>query len=130
MNKERFEELSEALRQAKAVRRGEAAPSRVWSVTRGSNGQLHRRQLDPKRVSARTAGGVGKDHCGHADAVAAVAKQICGTARHFRQDAAQLGTGAAQADGRGAGAVARGVAASRSGFGRSDGVKKEAATDK
>ena len=48
MNKERFEELSEALRQAKAVRRGEAAPSRVWSVTRGSNGQLHRRQLDPK----------------------------------------------------------------------------------
>jgi putative transcriptional regulator len=48
MNKERFEELSEALRLAKAVRRGEAAPSRVWTVTRGSNGQLHRRQLDPK----------------------------------------------------------------------------------
>ena len=48
MNKERFEELSEALRQAKAVRRGEAAPSRVWSVTRDGNGQLHRRQLDPK----------------------------------------------------------------------------------
>jgi putative transcriptional regulator len=48
MNKERFEELSEALRQAKAVRRGEAAPSRVWSMTRGKNGQLQRRQLDPK----------------------------------------------------------------------------------
>jgi hypothetical protein len=48
MNKERFEELSEALRQAKAVRRGEAVPSRVWSVTRGSNGLLRRRQLDPK----------------------------------------------------------------------------------
>ena len=48
MNKERFEELSAALRQAKAVRRGEAAPSRVWSVTRRSNGQIHRRQLDPK----------------------------------------------------------------------------------
>jgi putative transcriptional regulator len=48
MNKERFEELSEALRQAKAVRRGETAPSRVWSVARGSNGHLHRRQLDPK----------------------------------------------------------------------------------
>ncbi len=46
--KERFEELSGALRQAKAVRLGEAAPSRVWSVTRGSNGQLRRRQLDPK----------------------------------------------------------------------------------
>ena len=48
MNKERFEELSEALRQAKAARRGEAAPSRVWSVTRDSNGQVQRRQLDPK----------------------------------------------------------------------------------
>ena len=52
MNKERFEELSEALRQAKAVRRGGAAPSRVWSVTRNDNGQLHRRQLDPKDISA------------------------------------------------------------------------------
>lgn len=49
MNKERFEELSEAIRQAKAVRRGEAAPSRVWSVTRNGRGQLHRRQLDPKK---------------------------------------------------------------------------------
>ncbi len=48
MKKERFEELSEALRQAKAVRRGAAAPSRVWSVTRGKDGQLRRRQLDPK----------------------------------------------------------------------------------
>jgi hypothetical protein len=44
----RFEELSEALRQARAVRWGEAAPARVWSVTRGNGGQLHRRQLDPK----------------------------------------------------------------------------------
>ena len=48
MNKERFEELSEAIRQAKAVRRGQAAPSRVWTVTRGKDGQLLRRQLDPK----------------------------------------------------------------------------------
>jgi putative transcriptional regulator len=48
MNKERFEELSEALRQAKAVRRGEAAPARVWNVARGKDGQLHRRQLDPE----------------------------------------------------------------------------------
>ena len=47
MKKERFKELSEALRQAKAVRRGEAAPARVWEVTRGTDGQLHRRQLDP-----------------------------------------------------------------------------------
>ena len=49
MNKERFEELSEALRQAKAVRRGEAAPSRVWNVTPGKDGKLHRRQLDPRK---------------------------------------------------------------------------------
>ena len=48
MNKARFEELSESLRQAKAVRRGDAAPSRVWNVTQGKDGQLHRRQLDPK----------------------------------------------------------------------------------
>jgi len=48
MNQERFEELSEAIRQAKAVRRGEDAPSRVWNVTRGKDGKLHQRQLDPK----------------------------------------------------------------------------------
>ena len=48
MNKKRFEELSEALRQAKAVRRGAAAPTRVWNVTRDRNGKLHRRQLDPQ----------------------------------------------------------------------------------
>ena len=48
MNKERFEELSETIRQAKAVRRGQSAPSRVWSVTCGKGGKLHRRLLDPK----------------------------------------------------------------------------------
>lgn len=48
MKKERFLELSESVRQARAVRRGEAAPSRVWSVTRGKDGRLLRRQLDPK----------------------------------------------------------------------------------
>jgi DNA-binding transcriptional regulator YiaG len=48
MNQERFAELSEALRQAKAVRRGAAAPTRVWNVTRDRNGKLHRRQLDPQ----------------------------------------------------------------------------------
>ena len=52
MNKERFEELSEAIRQAKAVRRGEAAPSRVWSVTRDGNGRLRRRQLDAKEYQS------------------------------------------------------------------------------
>ena len=40
MNRERFLELSEGIR--------EATPSRVWSVTRTKDGKLHRRQLDPK----------------------------------------------------------------------------------
>lgn len=48
MKKERFEELAESIRQAKAVRRGDAAPSRVWNVTRSKGGKLHRRQLDPQ----------------------------------------------------------------------------------
>jgi putative transcriptional regulator len=48
MTKERFEELSEAIRHAKAVRRGEAAPSRVWEVKRAKDGRTIRRQLDPE----------------------------------------------------------------------------------
>ncbi|HEX3626407.1 MAG TPA: helix-turn-helix domain-containing protein [Verrucomicrobiae bacterium] len=48
MNKERFQELTKALRQAKAAQRGEVAPSRVWNVTRDHNGKLVRLQLDPK----------------------------------------------------------------------------------
>lgn len=48
MNKERFEELRDALRQAEAVRRGEAAPSRVWNVKRGSDGKVQRRRIDPE----------------------------------------------------------------------------------
>ena len=48
MTKERFEELREAIRQAKAVRRGEAVPSRVWEVKRGKDGNIVRRQVDPE----------------------------------------------------------------------------------
>jgi len=48
MNKERFAELFEGIRQAKAVRRGQAAPSRVWNVTRAKDGKLHRCQIDPR----------------------------------------------------------------------------------
>ena len=48
MTKERFEELSQAIRQAKAVRRGEAGPSRVWEVKRAKDGRTIRRQLDPE----------------------------------------------------------------------------------
>jgi len=49
MNKERFEELAGAIRRAKAARRGEVAPARAWEVTRGKDGRLHRRQLDPEQ---------------------------------------------------------------------------------
>lgn len=48
MKKERLEELCQAIRQAKAVRRGVAAPSRVWEVKRGKGGRIIRRQLDPE----------------------------------------------------------------------------------
>src|SRR5580704_14927518 len=48
MKSERFEDLSEAIRQAKAVRRGEAAPSRVWNVSPGKDGKMLRRRLDPE----------------------------------------------------------------------------------
>ena len=48
MNKQRFAELTEALQQAKAVRQGHAMPTRVWQVTRGKAGQVHRRQLDAR----------------------------------------------------------------------------------
>jgi hypothetical protein len=49
MKKERFEELCQAVRQAGAVRRGEAAPARAWEVKRGRGSELVRRQLDPER---------------------------------------------------------------------------------
>ena len=48
MNKQRFTELTEALQHAKAVRQGQAMPARVWQVTRGKDGQVHRRQLDAR----------------------------------------------------------------------------------
>ena len=48
MTKERFDELCEAIRQAKAVRRGVTAPSRVWEVKRSKGGRIIRRQLDPE----------------------------------------------------------------------------------
>ena len=49
MNKERFEELADAIRRAKDIRRGDATPARVWEVTRGKDGKIQRRQLDPEQ---------------------------------------------------------------------------------
>jgi len=46
MNQARFEELTGALRQAKAVRRGEAAPARVWELSAGKDGKLIRREAN------------------------------------------------------------------------------------
>src|ERR1022692_4644241 len=66
---------------------------------------------------------MGKNSCGGKHAIAIVAKQICGVAWHLGKDAAQLGTGTTQTDGCDACAVASRGAASRSGFGRRDGVK-------
>lgn len=48
MDKKLFNELLQSVREMKAVRRGDAAPSRVWEVKRGPNGQLTRRPLDPE----------------------------------------------------------------------------------
>jgi putative transcriptional regulator len=56
MNKERFEELCAAIRRAKGVRRGEAAPSRVWQVSRSRDGKLRRRQLEPKTYQRERRG--------------------------------------------------------------------------
>lgn len=49
MTKERFEELCEAIREAKSVRGGLAAPSRVWEMKRSKNGRIIRRRLDPQK---------------------------------------------------------------------------------
>lgn len=38
--------LEELLRAKERIERGEITPARVWSVTRGKDGKLHRRQLD------------------------------------------------------------------------------------
>jgi putative transcriptional regulator len=46
MEKKLFNELLQSVREMKAVRRGELAPSRVWEVKRGPGGKLVRRQLD------------------------------------------------------------------------------------
>ena len=46
MEKKLFNELLQSVREMKAVRRGELAPSRVWEVKRRPGGKLVRRQLD------------------------------------------------------------------------------------
>jgi putative transcriptional regulator len=48
MNQSRFDELCQALRQAGAAQKGEAAPSRVWEIKRDKNGKITRRELDPE----------------------------------------------------------------------------------
>jgi len=48
MEKKLFTELLQSVREMKAVRRGELAPSRVWEVKRGPGGKIVRRQLDPE----------------------------------------------------------------------------------
>ena len=53
MNKERFQELCKAIKQAKAVHQGNAAPTRVWEVTQNKNGEIVRRKLEPAKYVER-----------------------------------------------------------------------------
>jgi DNA-binding transcriptional regulator YiaG len=53
MNKEHFKELADAIRLAKAARRGDAAPARVWEVARDKGGKIRRRQLDLEQYRRR-----------------------------------------------------------------------------
>jgi putative transcriptional regulator len=46
MEKKLFNELLQSVREMRAVRRGELAPSHVWKVKRGPGAKLVRRQLD------------------------------------------------------------------------------------
>jgi hypothetical protein len=48
MEKKLFNELLQSVREMKAVRRGDQAPSRVWEVKRGPGSKLVRRQLEPE----------------------------------------------------------------------------------
>ena len=126
MNKERFEELSEALRQAKAVRRGEAAPSRVWSVKRAARmdkftaaGLIRKSISTGKRRNGKTPCPPRElrlrlSQIKFAELLGISVKTNCTTGEQGRREADEA---------RRAGAVARGVAASRSDFGGSNGMK-------
>jgi len=41
--------IADMLRAKERIERGEITPARVWSVTRGQDGKLSRRQLDPEK---------------------------------------------------------------------------------
>jgi putative transcriptional regulator len=41
--------IEEMLRAKARIERGEITPARVWSVTRGKDGKIHRRQLDAEQ---------------------------------------------------------------------------------
>jgi len=69
MKKKLFEELLQSVREMKAVRRGEALPSRVWVVKRGRDGGVVRRQLDPEGYRR-------KRRAEHAEAVAATRTKL------------------------------------------------------
>lgn len=45
--------LASALDEAKAVARGERAPSRVWKISKRTDGTWDRRLLDPAKIQAR-----------------------------------------------------------------------------
>ena len=41
--------IAELVRVKERMERGEITPGRVWEVTRGKDGKVHRRQLDPEQ---------------------------------------------------------------------------------
>lgn len=41
--------IAELVRAKERLERGETAPARVWEVTRGADGKIRRRQLDPEQ---------------------------------------------------------------------------------
>ena len=45
--------IAEMLEVKNRIERGELTPARVWEVTRGKDGKVHRRQLDPEQYRRR-----------------------------------------------------------------------------
>jgi putative transcriptional regulator len=45
--------IAELMRVKERMERGEITPARVWEVTRGKDGKLQRRQLDPEQYRRR-----------------------------------------------------------------------------
>ncbi|HAO78567.1 MAG TPA: hypothetical protein DCQ92_06240 [Verrucomicrobia subdivision 3 bacterium] len=106
------------------IERGELTPARVWEVTREKDGKVHRRQLDPEQYRRQQRAEWENTVAATRSKLRLSQTQFAETARHLRQDAAQLGTRPAQTHRRGARASARGIASSSNRVGRSGGLSR------